>query len=62
MLLKIGQSFMTEDAAEFSQFRAVACREYTLPGDERSFTTKRTDPRKHQNWTRVGNGNLLVAR
>ena len=25
---------MTKDTGEFSQFRAVACREYTLPRDE----------------------------
>ena len=29
-----GQYFMTKDTAEFSQFHAVACREYTLPRDE----------------------------
>ena len=31
---EIGQYFMTKDTAEFSQFRAVACRAYTLPRDE----------------------------
>ena len=30
----IGQYFMTKHTAEFSQFRAAACREYTLPSDE----------------------------
>ena len=30
----IGQHFMTKDTAEFSQFHAVACREYTLPREE----------------------------
>ena len=33
-VVEIGQYFMTKDTAEFSQFRAVACREYTLPRDE----------------------------
>ena len=33
-VIEIGQYFMTKDTAEFSQFRAVACREYTLPRDE----------------------------
>ena len=28
--VEIGQYFMTKDTAEFSQFHAVACREYTL--------------------------------
>ena len=34
MLLKLDSIFMTKDTAEFSQFRAAACREYTLPRDE----------------------------
>ena len=33
-VVEIGQYFMTKDTAEFSQFHAVACREYTLPRDE----------------------------
>ena len=33
----IGQYFMTKDIEEFSQFtESVACREYTLPRDEKS--------------------------
>ena len=34
------QYFMTKDTAEFSQFRAVACREYTLPRDEEASQPK----------------------
>ena len=34
MLLKLDKNFMTKDTAEFSQFHAVACREYTLPREE----------------------------
>ena len=37
---EIGQYFMTKDTAEFSQFHAVACREYTLPRDESSSEPK----------------------
>ena len=33
-VVEIGQYFMRKDTAEFSQFRAAACREYTLPRDE----------------------------
>ena len=33
-IVEIGQYFMTKDTAEFSQFHAVACREYTLPREE----------------------------
>ena len=31
---------MTKDTADFSQFSAVACREYTLPRDEESSQPK----------------------
>ena len=31
---------MTEDAAGFSQFRAAACREYTLPRDKEASQPK----------------------
>ena len=39
-VVEIGQYFMTKDTAEFSQFRAAACREYTLPGDEEASQPK----------------------
>ena len=35
-IVEIGQYFMTKDTAHFSQFHAVACREYTLPREEAS--------------------------
>ena len=38
-VVEIGQYFMTKDSAEFSQFHAVACREYTLPRENSSITT-----------------------
>ena len=39
--VEVGQYFMTKDTEEFSQFtESVACREYTLPRDE-----KTTDPK-----------------
>ena len=37
---EIGEYFMTKDTAEFSQFRAVACREYILPRDEEASQLK----------------------
>ena len=40
-VVEIGQYFMTKDTAEFSQFHAVACREYTLSKRRRSITTKK---------------------
>ena len=37
----VGQYFMTQDTEEFSQFtESVACREYVLPGDEKSSDPK----------------------
>ena len=40
-IVEIGQYFMTEDTAEFSQFTdAVACREYTLPREEGAWEPK----------------------
>ena len=30
-VVEVGQYFMTKDTGDFIQFRAVACREYTLP-------------------------------
>ena len=39
-VVEIGQYFMTKDTAEFSQFHAVACREYTLPREEEASQRK----------------------
>ena len=39
-VVEIGQCFMTKDTAEFSQFRAAACREYTLPREEEASQPK----------------------
>ena len=39
--IEVGQYFVTKDTDQFSQFtESVACREYTLPRDEKS-----TDPK-----------------
>ena len=35
-VVEVGQYFMTKDNGVFRQFRAVACREYTLPRDDES--------------------------
>ena len=39
-VVEVGQCFMTKDTAEFSQFHAVACREYTLPREEEASQPK----------------------
>ena len=39
--VEVGQYFMTKDTEEFSQFtQSVACREYTLPRDEKLYDPK----------------------
>ena len=53
-VVEIGQYFVTKDTGDIKQFQSVACREYTLPRDDSSFSTKRVDPRKHENWTSIG--------
>ena len=39
-VVEIGQYFRTKDTAEFSQFRAAACREYNLPREEEASQPK----------------------
>ena len=39
-VVEIGQYFMTKDTAEFSQFHAVVCREYSLPREEEASQPK----------------------
>ena len=39
-VVEIGQYFRTKDAADLSQFHAVACREYTLPREEEASQPK----------------------
>ena len=60
-VVEIGEYLMTKDTAEFSQFRAAACREYTLPRDEEASEPKGRN-RGNANWTRIGSCNLLLAR
>ena len=60
-VVEIGQYFMTKDTAEFSQFRAAACREHTLPRDEGASQPKGWIRGNTQNWTRIGSCTLLLA-
>ena len=39
-IVEVGQYFMTKDTGDFRQFRSVACREYTLPRDDRASQPK----------------------
>ena len=53
-VVEVGQYFVTKDTGDFRPFRSVACREYTLPRDDPSFSTKRVDSRKYEDWTCIG--------
>ena len=33
-VVEVGQHFVTKDTGSLTQFRSVACREYTLPRDD----------------------------
>ena len=61
--VEVGQYFMTKQPDEFLQFaEPVTCREYILPRDEKSTDPKGWIQGKHQNWTRGGSHNQLLAR
>ena len=56
-VVEVGQYFMTKDTGDFTQFHAVACREYTLPRDDGS-----SQPRGWiQGNTNDGSYNQLLA-
>ena len=40
-VVEVVQYFMTKDTGDFTQFRAVACREYALPRDDGSSQPRR---------------------
>ena len=60
-VVEVGQHFVTKNTGNLRQFRSVACREYTLPRDDPSFTSKRVDPRKYENWTCIGSHDQFSA-
>ena len=40
-VVEVGQYFVTKETGDFRQFRSVACREYTLPGNDPTYQPKR---------------------
>ena len=60
-VVEAGQYFVTKDTSDFRQFNSVACREYTLPRDDSSFSTKRMDSRKYEDWTCIGSHDQFPA-
>ena len=61
--VEVGQYFVTKDTEEFSQFtESVACRECTLPRDEKSSDPKGWNRGNTEIWTHIGSQNQLLAR
>ena len=54
-VVEVGQYFVTRDAGGFRQ--TVACREYTLPRDDKASQPKR----KYENWTCIGSHDQFSA-
>ena len=40
LVVEVGQYFVTNDTGDFKPFQSVACREYTLPRDDRASQPK----------------------
>ena len=57
-----GQYFMTKDTGDLSQFNTVACREYTLPGEEEASQPKGWIQGNTKIWARIRSCNQLFAR
>ena len=53
-VVEVGHYFVTKDTGDFRQFRSVACRECTLPRDDRASQQKGWIPKKYDNWTCIG--------
>ena len=60
-VVEVGQYFVTKDTGDCRQFQSVACREYTLPRDDRASQPKRVDPRKYEDWTCIGSHDQFSA-
>ena len=61
--VEVGQYFMTKTLKNSRNFtESVACREYTLPRDDKSCDPKGWTRGEHQNWARIGSHNQLPTR
>ena len=60
-VVEVGQYFVNKDTGDFGQFQSVACREYTLPRDDRASQPKGCGPRKYENWTCIGSHDQFSA-
>ena len=56
-VVEIGQYFMTKDTGDFRQFPSSDLSRIHPSTRRQSFSTKRVDPRKHENWACVGRHN-----
>ena len=56
-IVEVGQYFMTKDTGDFRQFQSVGMSRIHPSTRRSSFTTKRMDSRKHENWAGIGSYN-----
>ena len=57
-----GQSFMTKDTGDLTQFTTVACREYTLPREDSTSQPKGWIQGNTKHWARVRSCSQLFER
>ena len=58
-VVEVGQYFVTRNASEFQH--TVACREYTLPRDDKASQPKGWIRGKYENWTCIGSHDQFSA-
>ena len=58
-VVEVGQCFVTRNAGEFQH--TVACREYTLPRDDRASRPKGWIQGNNENWTCIGSHDQFSA-
>ena len=60
-VVEVGQFFMTKDTGDSRQFRFSGLSRIHSSPRRSSFTTKRMDSRKHENWACIGSHDQFSA-
>ena len=60
-VLEVGQYFVTRDVGDFRHFSISGLSRIHLSTRRQSFSTKRVDPRKYENWTCIGSDDQFSA-
>ena len=60
-VVEVGQYFVTKDTGCLTQFRSIACREYTLPRDDPASQPKGWIQGKYEDWTCIGSHDQFSA-